>query len=223
MGKNVMKKSISQFILNFSPKLFLYLKFNQLRRRKSDINEHLDVLAAHAEECTTVFETGVRGVVSSWALIYGLNRGVSGSKKFLMNDIVECDTSQLINLSKKINLETKFIKKNNLDIVIDDNFRFDLLFIDTFHVYGQLIKELQKFSPYINKYIILHDTTIDGEHGEAIRHNWNIKEMSDKTGISEEEITVGLWPAIEEFIQDNPEWKIKKRYENNNGLTILTK
>ena len=84
MVKNVMKKSISQFILNFSPKLFLYLKFHQLRRRKSDINEHLDVLAAHAEECTTVFETGVRGVVSSWALIYGLNRGVSGSKKFLI-------------------------------------------------------------------------------------------------------------------------------------------
>ena len=84
-------------------------------------------------------------------------------------------------------------------------------------------KELQKFSPYINKYIILHDTTIDGEHGEAIRYNMNIKEISEKTGINEEGLTVGLWPAVEEFIKDNPEWKIKKRYENNNGLTILTK
>jgi len=31
----------------------------------------------------------------------------------------------------------------------------------------------------------------------------------------------GLWPAVEEFINEHPEWKIKERFTNNNGLTIL--
>jgi len=33
----------------------------------------------------------------------------------------------------------------------------------------------------------------------------------------------GLWPAIREFLGTHPEWKIEKRFKNNNGLTILAR
>jgi hypothetical protein len=33
----------------------------------------------------------------------------------------------------------------------------------------------------------------------------------------------GLWPAVEEFLAAHPEWKIEKRFTNNNGLTILAR
>ena len=33
--------------------------------------------------------------------------------------------------------------------------------------------------------------------------------------------TIGLWPAIEEFMKDNSHWVIAERFYNNNGLTIL--
>ena len=36
-----------------------------------------------------------------------------------------------------------------------------------------------------------------------------------------EEIEKGLWPAVEEFLENNDNWELEKKYENCNGLTIL--
>jgi hypothetical protein len=57
--------------------------------------------------------------------------------------------------------------------------------------------------------------------GETIRCRWNAKEQAKQTGMLEEEINMGLWPAIVEFISNNPEWRVKERFVNNNGLTVL--
>ena len=94
-------------------------------------------------------------------------------------------------------------------------------FIDTWHVYGQLKRELDKFSKVANKFIIMHDTTIDGIYGETIRCNWNAKQQSIATNIPEDEILKGLMPAINELLLNNKNWSIREKYENNNGLTIL--
>jgi hypothetical protein len=51
----------------------------------------------------------------------------------------------------------------------------------------------------------------------------NSKVQSIESGIPEEEINKGIWPAIDEFLQKYPEWTIEKRFTNNNGLTILSK
>ena len=60
-----MKKIILDLIRNLFPKLFLFLKFQFLKRKPSDINEHLETLSNYASRCNSIFETGVRGVVSS--------------------------------------------------------------------------------------------------------------------------------------------------------------
>jgi len=54
-----------------------------------------------------------------------------------------------------------------------------------------------------------------------LRVGWDPIKQSKETGIPIEEITKGLWHAIEEFLVEHPEWKIKERFRNNNGLTIL--
>mgnify|MGYP000161816068 FL=1 len=116
--------------------------------------------------------------------------------------------------------------------IIDLLQKYDLTFIDTFHVYGQLKRELEKFSKFTNKYIIMHDTTIDGVIGEAKRGggygnyyytNNKMDELSKITNLPVNEILNGLWPAIEEFLAMNHDWKLKERFTNNNGLTILEK
>ena len=84
-----------------------------------------------------------------------------------------------------------------------DKEKFDLTFIDTWHVYGQLKRELTKFNKITNKYIIMHDTTIDGYLGESLRMGWDIFEQSSTTGMPIEEIKKGIWPAIEEFLFKN--------------------
>ena len=69
----------------------------------------------------------------------------------------------------------------------------------------------------------MHETTVDAIHGETIRCCWDPIKQSKESGFPVEEITKGLWPAVVEFLQNNPEWYIKERFTNNNGLTILAR
>lgn len=188
-----------------------------------DIMEHLPTLYKYAKECDSVFETGVRGCVSSWAFLYGLLDNKSTNKKCLfMNDISVCDVEELLHVSKNFeNINITYEWTNNLLLDFKEN--YDITFIDTWHVYGQLKRELNKFSKITNKYIIMHDTTVDGIKGETIRNGWDAKKQSAQSGIPVNEIMKGLIYAIKEFLHDNPEWYVKEIFTNNNGLTILAR
>lgn len=201
------------------------LTINRYKHDSSDIMEHIMTLYKYTKECDSVFETGVRGCISSWAFLYGLLDSDNGKKKrFFLNDIAVCDINDLLLVSKNFdNLDIKYVWKNNLDIDFNENENYDITFIDTWHIYGQLKRELEKFNKITNKYIIMHDTTIDEVYGESIRGCCNMYEQSEKSGIPVEEISKGLGPAIYEFLRDHPEWYIKEKYTNNNGLTILAK
>jgi len=201
---------------------YLEDKFNYLcvpTKESWDIYEHLATLAKYASECESVFETGVRGVISSWALSRGLLYNGKHKKLIFMNDISKCNTEELFSVLKDLPIVVKTEWKNNLEIEFDQS--YDLTFIDTWHVYAQLKRELAKFAPITNKYIIMHDTTVDEWEGESIRSGWNISKQAAETGFPEEEIARGLWPAVAEFVEANPNWVIHERYTNNNGLTIL--
>ncbi len=189
-------------------------KYKELCLTKSDINEHLPTLYRYALECDSVLECGVRGCTTSWAFLYALHDRPS---TLLLNDITECNVKELLSYEHKTKVITEWC--SDLDLVLEKP--VDLVFIDTFHVYGQLKRELTKFAPLCNKYIILHDTEIDGKRGECIRVGWSPTMMSNRTGIPYDELLLGLQLAIAEFLLNNPNWKIKEKFVNNNGLTVL--
>ena len=186
-----------------------------------DIYEHLPTLYKYASECESIFETGVRGVISSWSFAYGLLNNGKERKQLFMNDISKCNNMELLEKTKNTTLKIDYEWINNLELKVKQN--YDIVFIDTWHIYGQLKRELANLSKFTNKYIIMHDTTVDEIYGETIRNGWNAEQQSIDSGFPIEEIKCGLWKAIEEFLVDNSEWKIKERYYNNNGLTILEK
>jgi len=200
---------------------YIESKFNNLCNTSSDINEHLPTLCNYAKECESVFETGVRGVVSSWAFVFGLLNNNHPNRRIFLNDIANCNIEELLSQTQNLPIKIDYAWQNNLTLNLDST--YDLTFIDTWHIYGQLKRELEKFSKITNKYIIMHDTTVDEWLGESIRCNWNVDEQSIQSGFPVDEITKGLWPAIDEFLQSNNEWVLHKRYYNNNGLTILRK
>ena len=185
----------------------------------SDINEHLPTLRQYASDCIHVTECGVRGAVSCYALGDGI-RGKEGARIVLV-DLEACSAiEKFVDYSGKENINATFYKESDLTCPIEDT---ELLFIDTWHIYGQLKRELARWHSHVKKYILLHDTTVDGVHGESLRLGWNILEQSKATGIPVEEITKGLWPAVEEFLKEHPEWILKDRFTNNNGLTVLVR
>jgi len=185
----------------------------------SDIHEHLPTLYEYATKCESIIELGVRKCVSTWSLVYGLLNNNSDIKSMFINDILECDISELLDATKDLNIDVKYEWLNDLELTFDKN--VDLTFIDTWHVYGQLKRELNKFSQITNKYIIMHDTTVDAIDGETIRLECDAEKQSEETGIPLDEIKCGLWKAIEEFLENNKNWILRERYHNNFGLTIL--
>ena len=206
------------------PVVNTYLKLCQTR---SDINEHLPTLAYYASTCASIRECGVRGVISSWALLAGLqqNRSVPDSEKFMiLNDLFPCDVSVFEKAATQTSPDIQITCewKNNLDM--SDDVSVDITFIDTWHVYAQLKRELEKFSHTTNKYMILHDTTVDADLGETLRNGWDPVAQMQLTGFPVVDICRGLWPAVQEFLEEHQgEWTLLHRYTNNNGLTILAK
>ena len=180
----------------------------------SDLYEHLPTIARYASQCNNVTEMGVP-TGASYAFAHAL-KGKNGSKLVVVN----IDSQDLVLKSdcEKENINVVFHKASSLDCPLEQT---DLLFIDTWHVYGYLKRELERWNSHVAKYIIMHDTTVDEWAGETIRLKWNPQEQSEQTGIPIHEITKGLWPAIREFLALHPEWIIRERYNNNNGLTIL--
>jgi cephalosporin hydroxylase len=198
------------------------LFYEKAKNNQSDINEHVETLYNYALQSKSVLELGVSEGNSSWGLLKGLCDNTSNDKVFIQCDIREfCDNVE--NVSKIANenhITHKYYSMSDLDLDLN-GITFDLTFIDTWHVYGQLKRELEKFSPITNKYIIMHDTEIDGIVGESVRCNWDLKEYANKFGWTEEEVGGGLLQAVNEFIETHPEWKMIYQVRNNNGLTIF--
>ena len=170
-------------------------RYEYLKQKPSDINEHLQMLHDLASECNHITEFWVRTAVSTTALLAGLKP----EAKLISYDLHT--SKEVFDLSDQSVLEKKnfhFCVADTRSVEIQET---DLLFIDTWHVADCLIKELENSAPKVRKYIAFHDTTTFGEKGET-------------------EWMKGLKYAMDEYLAKHKEWKVKKVYTNNNWLTI---
>lgn len=184
----------------------LYTHFSSTR---SDINEHLPTLHRYAKECDHVTEMGARTGCSTYAFLS------SKPKRFVSYDLFEhSNISQAKSLALNDGLDFDFRLQ---DVLLANIEQTDLLFIDTWHRYGQLKAELSLHANKVNKYIIMHDTVTFGHTDEPAydsNHQAAIPISSEK---------IGLIAAIDEFLEENQEWSRHEIFTNNNGLTILAR
>lgn len=177
--------------------------------RPSEIHEHLPTIKKYAQLCDHVTEMGVSAGKSSWAIVaarprvhrlYDINPG--------------CDDAIRRRLAIDAGIDYRFetADTGNPALQIEQT---DLLFIDTWHTYDQLRKEFELHAHKVNKYIILHDTTIYGDSPEPGSYQGTVVPLANPDK--------GLWPAVEEFLEANAEWQILERFHNNSGLTVLGK
>lgn len=206
--------------------MFEYVEslFVNLKSQKGDINEHLETLKSLASECNSVVEFGVRWMVSVIAL------AVSGCKELHAYDIEHpagFDENRFKELEGYCEKYDIYFEFNQCDILeLDTIPECDMLFIDTIHTYNQLKCELFLFSNKVKKYIVIHDTTSYEELDECsiTKEDWLERYKDNKkvcSLVTVESEKTGLNKAIEEFLESNSEWKLFKKYTNNNGLTVL--
>jgi hypothetical protein len=176
--------------------------YNELCNRGSDIHEHLPVLKQYAEECDHVTEMGVRWITSTFAFLMGQPKTLISIDMEHPNSFGTRGKQNWDRLNQCVEASTtdfKFRQANTHMIEIEET---DLLFIDTGHHYDCIREELELHGNKAKKYLVFHDTETFGVHG-------------DIPG------SIGIWPAIQEFLYANPHWQIKEKRTNNNGLTIL--
>ncbi len=155
-----------------------------------DINEHLPILRRYSEAVDHVIEFGVREGNSTVALACGRPKSLTSY------DINEMPKGLKPILSEVTDF--RFIQQCVLSIDIEET---DLLFIDTYHSFGQLQAELALHASKVRKFIISHDTFTFGSMGEDGKQP-------------------GLTEAIGEFIAPGL-WKKAEEFKNNNGLIVL--
>ena len=184
-------------------------KVNQLFNTPSDINKHIPTIIKYGQECDHITKMGVRWVVSTWVWL------ACAPKKLISYDLYNpshwgADITPVEKTAEAYGLDFEFREQDVLKLDMEET---DLLFIDTWHAYDQLKKELELHADKVKKYICFHDTTLFEYKDEPLHHenSWG-KETSGK----------GIWPAIEEFLEENKNtWRLKERFTNNNGFTII--
>ena len=184
----------------------------------SSFNEHVYTLCDYARRSRSVCEMGVAQGTSTAGLVAGLYRNGAEEKRLLCIDMDDCSQVPALLLASELGIDAQFKRSNSAAIDIP---AVDLLFIDTWHCYGHLRRELARHHGQVRSWIILHDTAIDGYRGESVRMGHDLIEMAKISGYSIDEIYRGLGFAIEEFLSEHQEWQVERIFSHNNGLTIL--
>lgn len=184
--------------------------FFEKKQTKSDINEHLDTFVKYSQDCEVIVEMGVRAITSTWAWMLGTPKKLIGID-FNHPKHYGGNIDEVYRLAQEHNISYEFRLEDTLKCNIEE---CDLLFIDTWHDYSQLKKELFRHHNKVKKYIILHDTEYFGFSNEPLYSDYNSKR-------AETNLPKGLFPAILEFCSQNPQWYIHEKFANNNGITIL--
>jgi len=160
--------------------------------RDTDMHEHLPWISELTSECSHATELGV-GYAQS-------------TRGFLRQDIEMHSyeispydvTTQYFNDARAAGRNVTLHVCSTLETEIAPT---EIMLVDSYHSYEQVKGELALHADKVSKYILFHDTTLFGDRGQGGEG--------------------GIWLAIQEFLDANPQWQLVERRTNNNGMTLI--
>jgi hypothetical protein len=197
--------------------------FEHFRKQEHNMNEHYDMLRHYAGQCSNITEFGAsESMTSTWPLLAGLKDNPATRTELTSFDRTPIPTSfsGMQALASNEGTKLRFIQGNTLNVKIQPT---NMLLIDTFHAYPQLKKELERHHKKVDKFIAILNTDVDGEHSEVVRlyYCYDFDTCMSELQCTQADLCKGLRPAIDEFIDNHPEWECCETCTNNNGLMIL--
>ena len=194
---------------------------------------HKERILECAKKCTTILECGCGSMSATWALVLGMmmtsttSVGTSNNFRYYGIDLTPNIHvgEQIQKLCSEEGISFEIFQSNNLYF---DQAQFlssdiDLLFIDTSHIYGQLIRELSQYQSRIRKYILIPNSQVDKWYGENLREGGRHPNSNSNSNSnwSRWESQLGMFPAIVEFCETHPQWQVQEHIPQQYGLTIL--
>lgn len=153
-----------------------------LAARWVDMAPHVATLRRYAGQAQTVVELGVRGGVSTWAILDGL----PPEGRLWSVDIVDCQVPARVSEDPR----WTFLVGDDLDPMIQIRLprRADLVFIDTSHEYAQTALELVYALSLRPTRIILHDYVMEAV-ARAVdefctREDWRVVDNEQPFGLA---------------------------------------
>ena len=137
-----------------------------------DMAPHIRTLTRLAREAKTVVEWGVRGGVSTWAILDGLPE----DGRLYSVDIVDCVVPPRVSNDPR----WTFIVGDDLDPVVQMKLPMtaDMVFIDTSHEYEQTRAELAYAATFEPRRIVIHDYVMEPVERAAkefcARNEWRL-------------------------------------------------
>ena len=198
--------------------------------------DHLKTVYKYSLECRSAASLGDGGAITVWSILKGMVDGPQAVVPQGMADGSQTDSQprmsyQVVDtayqpIQEEVQREclshgidySMTITPNHLNANLNQT---DLLFINSMHVYGQIKRELGKYHEFVAKYIVIHNTDVDGQYGEARRCNWTVKHLVQRRGYEARDFIVGIVPAIEEFLATHSEWSVDLNHSNCYGLMVL--
>lgn len=152
-----------------------------------------------------VTEFGVREGHSTRAILDGLRARWA---KLVSYDIDPPAAGDLLDYARDAEVLWEFRQEDTL--TTDPIAPTELLFLDSAHTYDQVKAELIRHAASVERFLVFDDVTIFGEHGDP----------NGNTGRPDPNVR-GIMPAIEEFRQTNPSWKVHTHNPEGCGLLCL--
>lgn len=168
--------------------------FDWVSQQPRDLNEHMAAIRDLASRCTVVAEMTKRRE-SSVALL-----SAKPSKMITYQEENDAILDTLIRMKPAETQWDLYVGTLN-DIPLPSQ-KVDMLFIDTRHNFVRANKELALWKDYVDRYIVFHDTEANGMTGDDGQ--------------------AGLYSAIRPLVEKG-EWFIAKHYNNQYGLTVLSR
>lgn len=171
----------------------------------------------YASECDSVLEFGCRGGISATLLFQSLlDRRSKWRPTYVGIDLIRDESiSNLAKLAVANNISFSFWQGHSKQYPAHET---DAFCWDTFHCGGNLIEDLNRIAPLVNKYIFILGTGVHGAESEAIRRKLDISQVAKELHISEEGARMGLSEAIGKFLKNNSDWE---RVKEIGQITIL--
>jgi hypothetical protein len=186
----------------------------------SSTNEHLPTIKSYASQCTSVLEITNAGHSTLYGFLLGLSSNTDPAAKVFfgiypkIEDIDQLTNASVVAAQNAIKFD--YVQTDEFSVDISTFANSDITLIDTVNTYAHTFADLNKFSGLTSKYIMVLSTSGDWEFTDEVVPDYSIfSEVSqDKHGV---------WPAVMDFVQSNPNWQIERRDINNNGLVVLKK
>jgi len=147
-----------------------------------DMAPHYMTLTRLARQCSVIVEWGVRGGVSTWALLDGLPE----AGRLYSVDIIDCVVPPRVSGDPR----WTFVVGADLEPAVRDQLprHADLVFIDTSHTYEQTCAELSEALDYTPARIVLHDVNQEQVRRAVdefcAREGWRMVAYEDPYGLA---------------------------------------